>query len=94
MARCIKSGKRPHDIPADVYAIYKKEFKGMEDWLGTGTLATKDREYLPFEEAKKIVHSFGFRSEKEWRKWCKSGEKPKSIPAYPRDIYIKKNGED
>ena len=49
-----KSGKKPKDIPSNVDATiaYKEEWKGWGDWLGTGFVAFRERNYLPFEEAK------------------------------------------
>jgi hypothetical protein len=31
-----KSGKKPQDIPANPARQYRKEWKGLGDWLGTG----------------------------------------------------------
>jgi hypothetical protein len=41
-----KSGNKPADIPSAPDNTYKEEWKGMGDWLGTGTLAPKDRVQL------------------------------------------------
>src|SRR5258708_36845066 len=46
-----KSGQKPDDIPADPNRVYKSEFKGYGDWLGTGTLAP-NRRGVPFERQK------------------------------------------
>ena len=34
-----KSVNKPADIPATPEKVYRKEWKGMGDWLGTGTIA-------------------------------------------------------
>ena len=34
-----KSGNKPEDIPASVHEVYKKEFKGWGDWLGSGNIS-------------------------------------------------------
>ena len=34
-----KSGKKPPDIPANPARTYKKDWKGIGDWLGTGNIA-------------------------------------------------------
>jgi hypothetical protein len=57
-----RSGKKPDDIPSNPEQVYKKEWKGYGDWLGTGNIVTRNREYLPFEEARKIARSFKFKS--------------------------------
>jgi hypothetical protein len=37
-----KSGKKPADIPTHPELVYNS-WKSMGDWLGTGTIAPKDR---------------------------------------------------
>jgi superfamily II DNA or RNA helicase len=82
-----KSGKKPADIPTGLTRVYKDDWKGMGDWLGTGYIAKKDRQYRPYEEAKKFVHSLNLTGADEWLNYCKSGEKPKDIPTGPVGIY-------
>lgn len=43
-----KSDNRPQDIPTGPNVIYRQEWKGWGDWLGTGNIAPADREYWPF----------------------------------------------
>jgi Integrase repeat unit len=71
-----RSGKKPEDIPSNPDKTYEKDWKGIGDWLGTGTIAPQDRIYKSFDEAKKFVHSLGLKSLAEWGKYCKSGKKP------------------
>jgi hypothetical protein len=40
-----------------------------------------------FKEARTFAQQFKFRSEKEWRDFCKSNLKPKDLPANPAKIY-------
>ena len=82
-----KSGNKPDDIPADPSYYYKKYFKGIGDWLGTGNISPKDRVYRTFEEARKFVRSLGLKNWKEWGEYCKSGNKPDDIPAEPNKTY-------
>jgi hypothetical protein len=82
-----KSDKRPPDIPATPERVYKKEWKGMGDWLGTGTVAPKDRQYRPFAEAREFVRSLGLKNREEWESYCKSGKKPVDIPTAPWIVY-------
>jgi hypothetical protein len=49
-----RSGKKPEDIPKYPKTIYKNEWKGLGDWLGTGVLSTHDRIYRPFNDAKSL----------------------------------------
>jgi len=83
------SGKRPNDIPSHPDGTYKKEWKGWGDWLGTGTIATFEREYLPFNEAKEYIHNLKFKNQNEWRIFSKSNKKPKNIPTNPNIVYKK-----
>ena len=46
-----KSGKRPNDIPSNPDKIYKNDgWIDIGDWLGTGSIATKNSVYLSFNE--------------------------------------------
>src|SRR3989442_936892 len=78
-----KSGKRPHDIPSNPDKVYHTEFRGYGDWLGTGTIASFNRQYRPFPEARAFVHTLNLKSSNEWRDYCKSGQKPPDIPTMP-----------
>jgi Phage-integrase repeat unit len=77
------------DIPSSPQVVYKKEWKGLPDWLGTDTKAARDRKYLPFKEAREYVPSLGLKSLEEWSRYCKSGNKPDSIPTHPERVYKK-----
>ena len=81
-----KSGNRPDDIPA-CPNVYKEDWVCLGDWLGTGTIASSNRMFRPFEKARKFVHSLNLKNGKEWRRYCKSGNKPDDIPARPNSIY-------
>jgi hypothetical protein len=83
-----ESGNRPPDIPIDPYAIYRdRGWVTWGDWLGTGTVATYDREYRPFREARAFVRRLGFQSGAEWRTYSKSGKRPPDIPSNPNTTY-------
>ena len=82
-----KSGNKPDDIPQKPERTYKKDWGGVGDWLGTGTVAHKDRVFRPFAESREFVRSLELKTGKEWRAYCKSGKKPDDIPAHPWDVY-------
>jgi hypothetical protein len=83
-----KSGEKPKNIPNVPGKIYcDKGWLGIGDWLGTGTIATNVREYLPFEKAKEYVRKLNIKDFCGWQKYCKSGLKPDSIPSTPSIIY-------
>jgi len=87
-----KSGKKPEDIPANPDASYKnKGWISNGDWFGTGTVATYNKIYRTFPEAKKFIRSLGIKNQREWREYVKSGKKPDDIPASPWLVYSKEN---
>jgi len=90
-----KSGKKPENIPAMPNQVYKnKGWINMGDFLGTGSIAPKDRKYISFEDAKKLVQKIGLKSSTEWRKYCNSKNKPNTIPTHPHIIYKNKGWKD
>jgi len=84
-----KSGNKPDDIPGTPDHVYKKQFKGYGDWLGTGNIASRNRKYKSFVEARKFIHSLQLRGGEDWKKFCKSGKRPQDIPTHPHIVYKK-----
>ena len=83
-----KSGLLPEDIPSNPNRAYKNEgWVGMGDWLGTGEVAHRLRQYRSFEEARDFTHALGLKSAAEWKQYTKSEKKPPDIPAGPGRIY-------
>ncbi len=82
-----KSDKKPKDIPSDPSKVYAKEWTSWGDFLGTGTVQTQKRNYLSFEEAKKIVHSFNLKKKDEWESFVKKRKLPNNIPSNPQNTY-------
>jgi hypothetical protein len=83
-----KSEKFPPDIPANPARSYKhKGWAGMGDWLGTGTVAPRLREFRPFNPARERARSLELKSWTEWKAFCKSGNLPQDIPAKPDWVY-------
>ena len=75
----------PDDIPVAIYNIYRdKGWKGMGDWLGTGTIASWKRNYRSFEEARKFARSLKLKGDAEWKDYCKNGKE--GLPPLPDDI--------
>jgi hypothetical protein len=84
----VQSGNKPENIPSSPPQTYKnKDWVGWGDFLGTGTVAPKDREYLSYKEAREFVRSLGLKNANEWKEYCKSGNKPDDIPAAPWNMY-------
>lgn len=86
----------PIDIPAAPQSAYiNKGWSGWGDWLGTGTLAPKFRQYRRFNDARNFSRGLGLRSAVEWSAFCKGemphfGLLPADIPAAVSQIYAGK----
>ena len=82
--------EKPDFIPASPDKSYAdKGWEGWGDWLGTGTIANYNKQYLPFKEARAFVHSLGLKSGNQWGKYCK-GEMP-NLPPKPESIPVSAN---
>jgi hypothetical protein len=69
------SGKKPPDIPSNASRVYADTgWAGIGDWLGTGRVANREREFLPLSEARAFVNGLGLKSGNEWRDFCNSGK--------------------
>ena len=79
----------PKDIPSSPRKIYKKEWEGWGDFLGTNFVSTKKRQYKSFEDVKKYVHSLNLKNREDWITWNKSNEIPNDIPIAPQNVYKK-----
>jgi len=80
-----KSNERPDYIPGDPAMVYKnKGWRNLGDWLGTGTVATFEREYRQFQQARKFVHTLKIKNRREWIAYVKSGKLPIDIRGNPR----------
>ena len=47
------------------------------------------KQFRDFESAREFIQSLGLKSGKYWMAYCKSGNKPDDIPAYPNLFYEK-----
>ena len=85
-----KSGNKPSDISSSPNYVYKKEWNGWGDFLGTGNISTteKSASFLPFDEAKQIIRSLELKGEKDWHIYRKS-VRPINIPSDPPSVYKK-----
>jgi hypothetical protein len=84
-----KSEKMNINIPVSPGTVYKNSgWISMGDWLGTGFVANRLKEFLSFGNAKKMVVKLRLKGLKDWKQYCNSGEKPNNIPSKPHRIYI------
>jgi hypothetical protein len=87
------SGKRPKSIPADPHKIYKHTgWIDMGDWLGTGNKGQQKTKKLSYQEAKAYVQAIGLKTQHEFFKWRKSGDRPSTIPSAPNMSYVEFEG--
>lgn len=86
-------GTRPSKIPGNPQESYRDNgWISWGDWLGTGRIAERYKEFLPYEEARKFVHGLQLRNEREWRLYRKGLlpnkiPKPGNIPSSPESVY-------
>ena len=88
-----KSGKdgipKSNDIPSAPDVIYKNDWKGMGDWLGTGNIQNSQRKFWSFKKARSFARELGLKTLVDWKEYCKSGKLPKNIPTNPNRTYKK-----
>ena len=83
-----KNKKISKNIPTSADRYYEeKGWKGWGDFLGIDDYRGHDFEFLPFEEARKIVRSLALKNTDEWYEYCQSERLPNNIPNSPEYIY-------
>ena len=89
-------GRLPADIPTAPNQVYAdKGWKGMGDWLGTGTVAPNLREYRQFGKARSFARKLKLKGVAEWYAFCKGkmpelGRLPIDIPVAAWSTYADK----
>jgi hypothetical protein len=89
--RYCESGRLLDNIPLNPRKAYKKEWKGWGDWLGTYFIANHKRKFRSYDDARDFVRKLGLESQNEWKRYCKSGQKPNDIPTHPDRTYRNKD---
>lgn len=87
-----ESDKKPDEIPTYPNKIYKNEWKGWDEFLGTGKVtfkATPKHTYRSYADAKEYAKSLNIKYKKEWNDLVISKKLPKDIPADPNNVYAK-----
>ena len=84
---------RPDDIPAKPDGTYKNEgWISWADFLGTDNISHGKKVFLPYEEAKALVHRLNLQNQADWKQYCEGtnpqfGLKPANLPAAPDQFY-------
>jgi hypothetical protein len=82
-----RSGQLPDDIPVAPHLVYREQFRGYGDWLGTGRMASRNRLYRRFDDARAFVRSLRLPNVQAWQDFCRSGQLPDDIPTTPHKTY-------
>ena len=87
----LKSGKRPVDIPSHPGGTYKKEWRGLGNFLGTGNVSGRDRhkQFRSLTESRKLAISLGPKTQHEWKNYLKKNKLPNDVPHDPQTVYAK-----
>ena len=78
----VKSNKKPSNIPSQPAIKYKKEWKGLLDFLGLQK-KTRKLEFMSYEDAKNLTNKLNIKSSSEWNKHWKLNARPSNLPAAP-----------
>ena len=82
-----RSASKPGNIPKSPRTVYKdKGWISISDFVGY----RGNSDFWPYEKAREFLHLLKLKSEREWKKYCASGNKPNEIPAQPREKYRSK----
>ena len=83
----------PMQIPRNPQLVYSKLSQWIDwgDFLSSGRIATRNREYREFNKAVEWARTLNLNSEKEWREYKKNNKLPVDIPRTPQGTYGKKN---
>jgi hypothetical protein len=80
-----QDGKLPFDLPTRPERYYAEEWVSWFDWFGKKN--TRDKECLPFIEARAYVRSLNLKTQKEWNAYLKRKIKPDNIPYHPERAF-------
>ena len=81
-----KSNSFPKNYPVHPNRVYRKEWKGWSDFLGSKR-AIKVKKYKSIDEVMKIVKKYKISSQKEWGEFAKSDKRPVDVPSDVRNAY-------
>jgi hypothetical protein len=82
-----KSGNRPNYIPTNPDVIYKNNgWVSWFDWLGNKKNKNSDN-FISYDVSVVFVEKLNITNQRDWIKYCKSGNLPNYIPAKPDVIY-------
>ena len=88
-------GLLPSGVPTNPNRTYAQTgWQSWGHWLGTNSVATFNKSYLPYQEARAFVHQLKLRNWTEWRQYKKLYGLPNDVPANPHQVYESKGWID
>jgi superfamily II DNA or RNA helicase len=89
-----KSDKRPHSIPSHPNGAYKDS--GWISWshfLNSDNISSKIKanNFLSYNNVKEFIKGLNIKTQREWVKYAKSGNRPDNIPNSVQRTYKKSN---
>ena len=86
-----ESDRKPDEIPTTPQAVYKnKGWISAGDWLGTGNVASINKKFRSFNDARVFAQSLNLKNGNEWNNFCRSKKNPEDIPRNPQAVYRNK----
>lgn len=82
----------PSDIPHAPHQVYEADWKSWGDWVGTEAIATFERQFRPFSDARAFARALRLGSYEEWVHYLRGQVPdrpplPNDIPHYPEKFY-------
>ena len=82
-----KLKKLRDDIPTQPHIYFKNEWKNWGEFLGTGIISSRLKEFKSYEEAKEYAQSLKLTGQRAWFKLAKLKKIPQEIPVNPVQTY-------
>ncbi len=92
----LEKGVLPQEIPSKPDRTYvSKGWMGYGDWLGTGNISNRLKQYRRFDDARAFVRNLTLKKRDEWVDYCKGklsqrSKLPSDIPTQPGQVYANK----
>jgi len=88
----LASGKKPKNLPAAPWAVYKEEWANMNHFMGRQEFIHVKDGFMSFDQAREYVVELGLGKGKrsasdEWKDYSKSGRRPRDLPSAPHMAY-------
>lgn len=83
-----RDGLLPANLPGAPNVYYGEQWEGWATFLGSERRrAVRPGDALPFEQAREMVRSMGFRTRVDWQRWAMGPQFPPRMPRAPNVVY-------